>query len=220
MKEWPFTLNCPEHNQFWNYLQSEWLSCQEMWCRSKIPVFLNNWNVRTNNHIESFHRVLKYTKIDKRKLRIDELITLLKDSLTTHYTQLIRVPNLKRLRVVQQNKILRAADLYVNAKRVHPVDPDNGIYQVDSISSPGSRREVNLLTKDGPTCSCPSLSTLQCVHILACSLLFAHCNENGFTPLIPRAPATMKVNAVQNESDVEDTEKEEKNERNIASIDS
>ena len=85
-----------------------------MWCRAYLPHFINTWPLRTNNHIESFHRVLKYIKVEQRKFRVDELVTLLHTSVSSHYKRMIRLPDLHKLRLVIRGQILRAQKDYVD----------------------------------------------------------------------------------------------------------
>ncbi len=182
------------------YLTSEWVSCKSYWCQSYMRSVLNTWRIHTNNHIESFHRVLKYTRMEKRKVRLDAMIQLLRSSISSHFQRVLRLHDLTRVREVLSKKIIEAKSLYIERGRVRCENEEEGTYEVTSKAKDNTKYNVHLLTPEGPSCTCPTNSALQCVHILAAALSFPRAHERGLDPSMPRAYSTSV------EGDVSDTE--------------
>ena len=204
-----FCLFCLGEGKVKEYLQSEWISISSMWCKSKIPPIVNTWNIRTNNHIESFHRVLKYCQSEKRKLRVDELLQLLSSSVSSHFKRLLETPARHRVREVLERRFLVANSQYVTPGRVKVVDSEKGVVEVQSKSTANLSYLVQLVTNSGPTCTCPALSTIQCTHIIAAALFFPRTGDIGIEPSIPRAyPASSTQLRVTSRSDNEEEERQ------------
>jgi hypothetical protein len=164
------------------YLEEEWFSCADLW----VEAYQRHGDqIRTNNYIESFHRVLKYCFADRKKLRMDDFIELIAHRVGFHYEQKLRFPNSAKVRKYLHVSLKRAKSEYVDKGRVSKDESGNNSYLVASSRSSGGIYSVHLATPFGPSCSCLCKSALQCVHILA-SCLMLNGNSLQLSPDMPR----------------------------------
>ena len=172
--------------------------------------FLNTWRVHTNNHIESFHRVLKYTRMEKRKARVDELLQLLRASVSNHYKRIIQFPDLGRVREILAKRVIDAKSIYIDKGFVISDEHQVGRFVVNSKTHSEIKYVVNLVPPDGPTCTCPTRSALQCVHILASAIMFPKSLDHGLDPRMPRYIESQNTGVGSDVDEPEDVKREGK----------
>ena len=72
---------------------------------------------------------------------------------------------------------------------------------MNSKSNPSFNHQVLLITPEGPKCTCPCTSAIQCMHTLAAGLMFQFCDSHGSEPLVSRETGNQ---VVSDDSDVEE----------------
>ncbi len=106
--------------------------------------------------------------------------------MSSYYKRVLQTPDLSRVRAVLAKRVLSAKLNYVEVGRVREGDGE-GVFLVQSKSSQSLVHVVELMTQEGPTCTCSTNSLIQCVHILSAALVFPKANEFGLDPSTPRA---------------------------------